>query len=132
MRLWTEFPLPQEASVSNSMDYGILGKRVTVIVDRKMGSTHPKYKDMIYPVNYGYVPDAFAPDGEEQDAYILGVDRPVSHFEGVVIAVIHRLDDNEDKWVVASEGMHFSKDEIVRATAFTEKYFKTELYMWNT
>ncbi len=114
------------------MDYDIIGKRVTVIVDRKMGSTHPKYKDMVYPVNYGYVPDVFAPDGEEQDAYILGVDIPISHFDGVVIAVIHRLDDNEDKWVVAPEGMNLSKEEITESVFFTEKYFKTELYLEKT
>ena len=28
---------------------------------------------MYYPINYGYIEGVMAPDGEEQDAYILGV-----------------------------------------------------------
>ena len=114
------------------MNCDIIGKTVTVIVDRKMGSRHPKYTDMIYPINYGYVPGVFAEDGEEQDAYILGVDFAVDEFCGVVIAVIHRIDDNEDKWVVAPEGIFFSKEEIYESVWFTEKYFKTELYLGKT
>lgn len=45
-----------------------------------------------------------APDGEDLDAYVLGVDRPLDIFRGLVIAVIHREDDVEDKLVVAPEG----------------------------
>lgn len=65
-------------------------KYVKVVVDRPMGSFHPNHKNLYYPVNYGYVEDIIAPDGEEQDAYILGVNEPVSEFVGKVIAVIHR------------------------------------------
>ena len=36
-------------------DINILGKKVDVIVDRPLGSYHPKYKNLYYPVNYGYV-----------------------------------------------------------------------------
>ena len=74
---------------------------VTVTVDRPLGSYHPKYPDLYYPVNYGYIKGISAPDGEEQDAYILGVDTPLSEFTGKVIAVICRDDDIENKWVVA-------------------------------
>ena len=65
-------------------------KYVKVVVDRPMGSFHPNHKNLYYPVNYGYVEDIIAPDGEEQDAYILGVNEPVSEFVGKVIAFIHR------------------------------------------
>ena len=37
----------------------MLGKIVTVKIDRPIGSSHPKYTDMIYPVNYGYIPNTF-------------------------------------------------------------------------
>ena len=84
---------------------------INVIVDRPLGSKHPDY-DMIYPVNYGYVEGVFAGDGEEQDAYILGVNEPVEKFCGNLIAIVHRLNDNEDKWVVAPDGMNFTPDEI--------------------
>ena len=101
---------------------------IKVTVDRPLGSKHPDY-DMIYPVNYGYVEGIFAGDGEEQDAYILGVDAPVSEFSGVLIAVVHRLNDNEDKWVVAPEGMSFTMEEIKNMLHFQEQYFESEIIM---
>ena len=82
----------------------MLGKIVKVKVDRPMGTYHPKHKDIYYPINYGYIEGIMASDGEEQDAYILGVNKPVEEFTGKVIAIIHRLNDVEDKWVVAPEG----------------------------
>ena len=103
----------------------MLGKIVRVIVDRPTGSYHPNYKEMVYPINYGYVEGIIAPDGEEQDAYILGVDEPVGEFTGEVIAIIHRLNDVEDKLVVAPSGAEFSLEEILAQTAFQEKYFET-------
>ena len=79
----------------------MLGKIVKVTVDRPMGTYHPKHKDIYYPINYGYIEGIMASDGEEQDAYILGVNKPVEELTGKVIAIIHRLNDVEDKWVVA-------------------------------
>jgi len=110
----------------------ILGKTVTVIMDRPMGTYHPKHKDMYYPVNYGYVPGIIAGDGEEQDAYVLGVNEPLQEFTGVVIAVIHRKDDVEEKWVVAPEGATFSKEEIWEQVKFQEQYFQAEILMMET
>ena len=100
---------------------------VTVTVDRPLGSYHPKYPDLYYPVNYGYIIGISAPDGEEQDAYILGVDTPLSEFTGKVIAVICRDDDIENKWVVAPEGVKFSEDEIRELTFFQERYFQSRI-----
>lgn len=105
----------------------MIGAAVTVLVDRPLGSAHPEHPDLIYPVNYGYVPGIMAPDGEDQDAYILGVDRPLKRFSGRVIAVIHRLDDVEDKWVAAPEGRSFSRAEIAAAVDFQERYFHVEI-----
>ena len=39
-------------------------------------------------------------------------------FDGEVIAVIRRLDDVEDKWVVAPKGVSFSKEEILQKVYF--------------
>ena len=105
----------------------VLGKTVTVIMDRPMGTYHPKHKDMYYPVNYGYISGIIAGDGEEQDAYVLGVDEPLQKFTGIVIAVIHRFDDVEEKWVVAPEGVTFSKEEIWEQVKFQEQYFQSEI-----
>ena len=100
-----------------------------VIVDRPMGTIHPKHGNIHYTVNYGYVEGILAADGEEQDAYILGVSEPVSAFYGRVIAVIHRFDDVEEKWVVAPEGVSLSKEEIMRQVDFQERFFQTEIRM---
>lgn len=105
-------------------------KIVNVIIDRPLGSKHPDY-DMIYPVNYGYVEGIFAGDGEEQDAYILGIDEPMSEFTGNLIAIVHRRNDNEDKWVVAPDGMNFNEDEIRNQLYFQEKYFESTIEMLN-
>ena len=102
---------------------------VKVIVDRPMGSAHPKHDDLIYPVNYGYVEGIIAGDGEEQDTYILGVDKPLKEFVGKVIAIIHRKDDVEDKWVVVPEGVQYTKDEIAEQVRFQEQYFDTVIEM---
>ena len=106
-------------------------KLVKVMVDRPIGSYHPKYKDMYYPINYGYIEGIIAGDGEEQDAYIIGIDEPVKEFTGRVIAIIHRYDDVEEKWVVAPENSHFTKTEIMEKVKFTEKYYNSEIIMMN-
>ena len=107
----------------------MLGNIVKVVVDRPLGSYHPKHKDIYYPVNYGFVEGIIAPDGEEQDAYILGVDVPVKEFVGKIIAIIHRADDVEEKWVVAPESVSFTKAEIMEQVEFQEKYFQSEIRM---
>ena len=107
----------------------MLSKFVTVTVDRPLGSFHPKHPDLYYPVNYGYINGVMAPDGEEQDAYILGVSEPVEEFTGRVIAIIHRYDDIEEKWVVAPESMRISADEIMQQVSFQEQFFQSEVRM---
>lgn len=107
----------------------MLGKTVRVVVDRPLGSYHPKHKDIYYTVNYGYIEGIMAPDGEEQDAYILGVNVPVKEFEGKIIAIIHREDDVEEKWVVAPTNITFTKEEIMEQVKFQEQYFKSEVRM---
>ena len=103
-----------------------LGKEIKIVVDRPLGSKHPKF-DMVYPINYGYVPNTKAPDGEEIDAYILGVGKPVKKFKGKVIAIIHRIDDNDDKLVVAAGKDNFSDEQIQKLTNFQEQYFKSKI-----
>lgn len=107
----------------------VIGRTVTVTVDRPLGSYHPKHKDIYYSVNYGYIEGVMAGDGEEQDAYILGVDEAVEKFTGKIIAVVHRNDDVEDKWVVVPDGLMLMKEEIWEQIQFQEKYFDSEIVM---
>ncbi len=106
----------------------IIGKELNCIIDRPLGSFHPKHKHIKYYVNYGYVNEYKALDNEEQDIYLLGVDEAVNRFEAVVIAIIHRKDDIEDKWIIAPKGISFTDNEILRNVMFQEKYFDIELY----
>lgn len=107
----------------------MIGDIVRVTVDRPMGSFHPEHKDMYYPINYGYIEGILAEDGEEQDAYIVGVDKPVKEFTGKIIAIIHRYDDVEEKWVVSPEGQKYTVEQIKEQVAFNEQYFKSEIRM---
>ena len=100
----------------------IIGKKVSVIVDRPIGSSHPNHKDMIYPVNYGYIRGIKAGDGEWQDCYVLGENKPIKRFNGLVIAIIHRKNDAEDKWVVAKEGKSITNEQILQKIDFQEQY----------
>lgn len=93
-------------------------------IDRPMGSKHESF-DIHYPINYGYIPDTVAPDGEELDAYVLGVFIPIKEFTGRCIALIHRTNDKEDKLVVAPENMKFSDEEIRALTKFPEYCFES-------
>ena len=127
-----EFGYPNQKLVlhaNKSADNAIIGTTVTVTVDRPLGSYHPEYKDMYYPINYGYIEGVMAPDGEEQDAYILGVNEPVDKFTGKIIAIVQRKDDVEEKWVVVPDGVTFSKEEIRRQIHFQEQYFDSEIVM---
>lgn len=94
-------------------------KKIKVVVDRPIG-----YQDAygnIYPINYGYVPNVIGGDGEEQDVYILGETKPLKTYEGELLAIIHRTNDNETKWITGNQ--KFSEQEIKEATNFMEQYF---------
>ena len=106
----------------NSNDF--LGKNVIVTIDRPLGTRHPKHGFM-YMLNYGYIPNTISGDGEELDAYIIGVYEPVEEFVGEVIAVIHRTNDDDDKLVVAPKSVDYSDDAIRAMTEFQERFFES-------
>ena len=104
-----------------------LGKEVIVKMDRPMGSKHPNH-GFIYPVNYGYIPNTISGDGEELDAYVLGEFEELEEFQGIVIAVIHRINDNDDKLVVVANGKNYSDEQIIALTEFQERWFESEIW----
>lgn len=110
--------------ITDSKKY--LNKEVEVKIDRELGSRHPKH-DFMYMLNYGYIPNTISGDGEELDAYVVGVFEPISDFKGRVIAVIHRTNDNDDKLIVAPEGIDYSNDAIKAMTEFQERFFESRI-----
>lgn len=101
-----------------------LGKQVTVTMDRPLGSKHPRW-EFIYEANYGYIAGTLAPDGCELDAYYFGIDEPLEQATGLCIAIIHRLDDDDDKLVVVPEGVSLTDEDIRTSTSFQENFFKS-------
>ena len=106
----------------NTKEY--LNQIVKVKMDRLLGMAHPKH-GFIYPVNYGYIPGTISGDGEELDAYVLGEHKPLDTFTGRVIAIMHRVNDNDDKLVVMADGRNYTDDQIRALTEFQEQYFES-------
>ena len=109
----------------NAKDY--LGKEVSIEIDRPLGTRHPKHGFM-YMINYGFIPNTVSGDGEELDAYLLGVFDPVKEYHGSVIAIIHRTNDNDDKLVVVPDGVNYTDDQIMALTEFQERFFKSVIW----
>ena len=100
-----------------------LGKTVRIEIDRPIGYVHHKEKyDLIYPINYGYIPGVLGGDAEELDVYLLGVSEAVEEYDATIIGVVWRTDDVEDKLVGAPAGMQFTAEEIRAAVDFQERY----------
>ena len=105
-----------------------LGKKVEVKVDRRLGSRHPKYKDLIYEVNYGYIPGTKSiADNEEIDAYVLGVDKPIDKYSGIITAVIKRSTGDQEIKLIVTNGTIYTDEEINKLVDFQEKYFKSKI-----
>ncbi len=115
-------------------DYALqyLGKIVSIQIDRPIHSKHPKH-NFIYELNYGFIPNTLAPDGEEIDAYLIGIDEPIETFTGKCIAVIHRLNDEDDKLIIIPKSSDNIPDGIIRAlTNFQEQFFQSKIIRENT
>ncbi len=102
-------------------------QKLKVKVDRPIG-----YKDdfdNVYPLNYGHIPGKIGGDGEEQDVYILSntIKGPIDEFIGKLIAIVHRNDDVEEKWVVTSEDEKYTKEQIREQIQFIEQWFDSDI-----
>ncbi len=106
-----------------------LGAMIEVEFDRPLGSVHPKFPDMVYPLNYGFVPDTKAGDGDPIDVYYLSSDKPLKTVSAQCIGYVHRKDDNEDK-LIASDGTKYTEAELESKLEFQEKWFKHRIVLW--
>lgn len=105
-----------------------LGKTVHIGIDRPIGYVHHKEKyDLVYPINYGYIPGVLGGDGEELDVFVLGIDEPIEEANVRIIGVVWRHNDVEDKLIAAPEGMHFTAEEARAAVHFQEQYYDSEI-----
>ncbi len=115
-----------------SLVEGYLGKEVHIEIDRPVGYVHHKEKyDLIYPINYGYIPGVLGGDGEELDVYVLGISEPIATFDGIIVGIVFRENDVEDKLIAAPLGARFTAEEMAAAIDFQEQYYVTHVQAWN-
>ena len=107
----------------------LIGKEVAITIDRPIGSRHPIY-NFEYKVNYGYISEIMAPDNEELYAYYLGVEEPLQKALGTCIAIVHRVDDGDNKLVVVPKEVELTDEEIIGAIQFQEQWFNIKIIRW--
>ncbi len=99
-----------------------LNQIINVKIDRPMGTLHPD-KGFLYEQNYGFIPNTVSGDGEEVDVYVLNINHPIKNFTGRCIAIIRRLDEDDDKLIAVPDGENLDNIQIERAVAFREGLF---------
>ncbi|MCR4322468.1 MAG: inorganic pyrophosphatase [Candidatus Azambacteria bacterium] len=115
---------PTSRSLEIARSY--LGKEVEVTIDRPLGTKHPTH-GFVYEVNYGFLEGVKAPDGENLDAYYLGVNEPLQKAKGTCVAIAHRNDNDDDKLIVLAKGIKMPDEEILLKIHFQEQWFDTEI-----
>jgi len=110
----------------SEMVKSLLGKTVCVMIDRPTGY---EQNGVRYPINRGYIEELIALDGQFQDAYVLGERAQSDTFTGVVIGVICRRNELEDKLIVADKDKRFDETEIKEAFGFLEDSFQCEVLL---
>lgn len=112
--------------------WSFLGKTVKIEIDRPLGYLHKKENyQLLYPLNYGYIPGVLGGDGEELDVYLVGVNESVKEFEGKIIAIVHRNDDVEDKLIMAPLGVDVTLEQAEQAVHFQEQYYDSHIEFFN-
>ena len=79
--------------VINSKYWDLLNELVAtsdIVIDRPKGTSHPRYPDLIYPLDYGYLARTQSSDGDAVDAWVGSLHN--KHVSGVVCTV-----DTEDR-----------------------------------
>jgi inorganic pyrophosphatase len=66
-----------------------------VVIDRPAGSTHPRFPDFIYPLDYGYLEGTSGGDGQGIDVWLGSGDR--SELTGVLCSIDLQKRDAEVK-----------------------------------
>ena len=103
-----------------------LGKVVDIEIDRPIGYVHKKKSyDLVYPINYGYIPGVLGGDDEELDVYLMGVDEPVTAYTCRIVGIVYRRNDVEDKLIAAPVDKRYTAEEIASAIHFQEQYYDT-------
>lgn len=105
--------------------FTILNKKITIEIDRPIGTLHPKRENVYYPINYGFVPGLMGGDDEEQDVYVIDSNVVKTSSEVKIIGIVIRLNDVESKWIgVEDEKLSYTINEIESIINFQEQYYE--------
>ena len=63
-------------------------------IDRARGSHHPTYPDIVYPIDYGYIPDTLGTEGDELDVFVGSAS---TGLVGAIFTTDYRRGDRECK-----------------------------------
>ena len=67
---------------------------IDIVLDRPHRSTHPRFRDIVYPMDYGYLSGTLSTDGEGLDVFMGSGD---TGLVGLIITHDHRKGDREIK-----------------------------------
>lgn len=68
-----------------------------IVIDRPKGTSHPKYKNFIYKVDYGYLKDTFSMDGSGIDIWVGSAEKKV---DAIVCTIDLLKKDSEIKILI--------------------------------
>ena len=71
----------------------------SIVIDREKGTSHPKYADMIYPVDYGFITNTQSMDGSAIDIFIGSEDE--QKINGIICVADKVKNDSEIKVVLS-------------------------------
>lgn len=81
-----------------------------ITIDRPYRSYHPRFPDIIYPLDYGFINNTTSGDGDEVDVFVGSAENGLV---GVLLTTDHRKGDHEMKFL-----FNCSPEEIYLAHGF--------------
>lgn len=110
----------------------LLGKTVTVIVERPYGSLDLRNEGEL-SVNCGYIQEEITMnDTDMKNACIVGVYQPVETFTGVVIGLVYHEEDSNIHAIVARNGELIDHDKVIQEIGMVEQYYHSRIVFADT
>ena len=94
----------------------MLGKLIRVAVTEAVGTALPN--GACYKLNHGKPIGKFRASSPVSGVFILGIDNPVKHFDGRVVAILRFRDTGEQKLVAAPKSKKYIDWEIRKLLSF--------------